>query len=266
MIIAPIQDPYLRTLVRRAALPEEDVFHLFEDVHQAVQFGYPRVMICQAEDRGTLPDFISGRGTALPVLALAQPTVRSWETAWRADGLAVSRVDDSALRLRALIGSAAKPSSWIESLFSDLTQTVGRGLPAEFRGFARRILEFPIRYVSLKAVGESVGLSAGALKARFRRRGLPSPYRYLRWFRLLAAARALGDPDETILTLSVRLGFASDGNFCRWVRATSGHNPSDLRDWNVRLLLLIRMAEDCLPNGVLERWKALEGLFLREVA
>jgi AraC-like DNA-binding protein len=192
--------------------------------------------------------------------------VRGWEAAWEADGLAVDRVDDSALRLRRLIEKTTNGTGWVEGIFSDLVHTVGRGLPSELRGFARRVLEFPVRYSSLTALGEAVDLTAGALKARFRRRGLPSPYKYLRWFRLLAAARALEDPRETILTTSFRLGFSSDGNFCRWVQATSGYNPSDLRDWNIRLLLLIRMAEECLPNGVLARWESLEGLFLREVA
>jgi AraC-like DNA-binding protein len=267
MIIAPIQDRYLRGLVRRAALPEEDVFYCFDDVRLALRFGYPRVLISRAEDQGGgVSNLLAVARGDLPVLALAGPTVRSWEAAWQAQGLAVSRVDDSALRLRALIKSTANSSNWIEALFSDLTHTLGQGLPSEFRGFARRILEFPFRYSSLRAVGNSVDVSPGALKARFRRRHLPSPSRYLRWFRLLAAARVLEDPDETILTASFRLGFASDGNFCRWVRATSGHNPSDLRDWNVRLSLLIRMAEECLSNGVLERWKTLGGLFLREVA
>jgi AraC-like DNA-binding protein len=106
----------------------------------------------------------------------------------------------------------------------------------------------------------------GALKARFRRRGLPSPSRHLRWFRLLAAARVLSDPDETVLSAAYRLGFASDGNFCRWIRATSGLSPSTLRSWNGRLLVLVRLAEECLPEGSLDEWEDLGGLFLREVA
>jgi AraC-like DNA-binding protein len=134
------------------------------------------------------------------------------------------------------------------------------------RGFSRRILEFPIRYASLAAVGEAFGISTGALKARFRRRGLPSPSHYLRWFRLLAAARVLSDPRETTLSASYRLGFESDGNFCRWIRANSGMTPSSLRDWNGRLLLLVRLAESCLPNGALDAWESFGELFLREVA
>jgi AraC-like DNA-binding protein len=161
---------------------------------------------------------------------------------------------------------AARGSDWVETVFSDLTHTVGRGLPANLRGFSRRVLEFPIKYSSLASVGETFGISTGALKGRFRRRGLPSPSRYLRWFRLLTAARVLSDPYETTLTASYRLGFASDGNFCRWVQATSGVTPSSLRDWNSRLLLLVRFAEECLNNGTLDEWESFGDLFLRQVA
>jgi AraC-like DNA-binding protein len=160
----------------------------------------------------------------------------------------------------------AEASEWVEGVFSDLTHTVGRRLPSNLRGFSRRILEFPIRYSSLAEVGQAFGISAGALKARFRRRGLPSPSRYLRWFRLLAAARVLSDPYETTLSASYRLGFASDGNFCRWIQAHSGVTPSALRNWNGRLLLLVRLAEDCLSNGALDEWESFGDLFLRKVA
>ena len=266
MILAPIQDRTLRASVRRAALPEEDVFHRPHDVREALQFGYPRLLVCRAEDQRRLRRELPTSELAVPVLALGDPTLRVWEDAWEADGLALSRIDDSALRLRALIEKAAEESSWVEGIYSDLTHTVGRGLPKEFRGFSRRILEFPFRYSRLATLGEVFGLSAGAMKARFRRRGLPSPSRYLRWFRLLTASRVLADPEETTLTASYRLGFASDGNFCRWVRATSGMTPSALRSWNGRLLTLVRMADECLPPSSLDAWESFGGLFLRQVA
>ena len=135
-----------------------------------------------------------------------------------------------------------------------------------FRGFARRVLEFPRHYSSVEVVGGTRGLTSGALKARFRRRGLPSPAVYLRWLRLLAAARVLSDPRETILSASFRMGFASDGNFCRWVQATSGLSPSSLREWNGRLFVLVRLAEECLSPSSLESWPRLDEVFLSEVA
>lgn len=253
-------------VVRRAALPEEDVFHGLEDVREGLRFGYPRLFICEARHQRNLIARLSLQSAELPVLVISEPKLREWESAWEVDGLAVSPLDDSALRLRRLMEKTARGPNWVESLFSDLTSTLGHGLPPELRGFARRILELPCRYASLASLGEAFGLSAGALKARFRRRDLPSPSRYLRWFRLLAVAQILRDPEETTLKASFRMGFASDGNFCRWVRATSGLTPSALRDWNGRLLLLIRMADDCFPPGSLRRWESLEGLFLRQVA
>ena len=266
MIIAPVRDPSLRTIIRRAALPVEDVFHELHEVRSALRFGYPRLLICRAGNQKAIRDLLPlGQGD-VPILALAQPTLRSWAKAWGADGLAVSPLDDSALRLRQIIRCTAANTDWVERVFADLTQAIGRGLPLEFRGFARRVLEFPLNYSSVEALGETAGLSPGALKARFRRKGLPSPSRYLRWLRLLAAAQVLSDPRETILTASFRLGFASDGNFCRWVRATSGLSPSLLREWNGRLLVVMSLVQECLPESSLDGWRRLGGVFLRDVA
>ena len=266
MILAPVSSLGLRTAVRRAALPEEDVFHRMEDVREALHFGFPRLILYEADERFRIHREVSTLDPALPVLVVAQPTLRNWESAWRADGLAVRRIDDSALRLRSLIQKTARSSPWVEGVFSDLTQRLGEGLPGELRGFCRRVLEFPARYSSLVELGNAAGLSPGALKARFRRRGLPSPSRYLRWLRLAAAARILSDEEETILSTSFRLGFNSDGNFCRWVQATSGLPPSALRGRSGRMLLLLGLVEECFPKGALEGWRSLNGLFMREVA
>jgi AraC-like DNA-binding protein len=266
MIIAPIQDRVLLAAVNRAALPEEDVFHRLEDVDRALRFGYPRLLVCRGEDQRRLRRDLPFGDSNVPILAVGDPTLRNWEDAWESQGLAISRIDDSALRLRSLIEETATVADWVEGVFSDLTHIVGRGLPANLRGLSRRIMEFPVRYSSLAAVGAAFGISAGALKARFRRRDLPSPSRYLRWFRLITAARVLADPRETTLSTSYRLGFESDGNFCRWIRANSGMTPSSLRDWNGRLLLLVRLAEDCLSNGALDAWESFGDLFLRQVA
>jgi AraC-like DNA-binding protein len=266
MILAPISDSRLRATVRRAALPEEDVLFLMEDVQEAMQFAFPRLFMYQTDDLEWIRRAVSSLDPGIPVLALTQPALNRWESAWRVEGLAVRRIDDSALRLRSLIQKAAGSSPWVEGIFADLTQRLGHGLPGELRGFCRRVLEFPSRYSSLSHLSEVVGLSSGALKARFRRRGLPSPSKYLRWFRLAAAARVLADPEETILSASLRMGFNSDGNFCRWVNATSGLSPTALRARGGRMLLLLGMAEECFPEGSLERWGSLGGLFLRDVA
>jgi AraC-like DNA-binding protein len=266
MILAPIQDPTLRTIVRRAALPEEDVFHREEDVREALLFGHSRLLVCRSEEQDRIRDFFAPEVSSIPILTLADPTLQSWRRAWASNGMAVSQIDDSALRLRGLMSEAGRTAEWVESVFSDLSQTIGQGLPREFRGFSRRVLESPVRYSTLESLGEAFGLSAGAMKARFRRRGLPSPYLLLSWFRLLAAAQILAEPSETILSASFQMGFTSDGNFCRWVSLTSGLTPSDLREWNGRLLLIVRLAERFLSEEQLGAWKSFGGLFLRDVA
>jgi len=266
MILAPISDPFLRSAVRRAALPEEDVFHTPEDVRDACRFGFPRLVVFRPGDGPAGKWNLSRVDSHIPTLALTSPTLRNWESAWRMKGLAVSKVDDSALRLRTLMLQAGQGNRWVEEFLSDLSLVLGRGLPSVMRGMARRVMEYPTRYLSLEDLGGIAGLTPGALKGRFRRRDLPSPARYLRWFRVSAAAHVLADPVVTTLAASYRMGFASDGNFCRWVQATCGLPTSVLRRRSGRTILLIRLAESCFPNGSLERWASLEDIFLRAVA
>ncbi len=266
MILAPVTDPVFRATVRRAAFPDEDVLHRREEVLRGLHFGFPRLVVCRSEDWSDLPAHLRAPEPPVPVLTVASASLRDWEAAWQAGGLAVRRIDDTALRLRSLIQDTALRSGWAEGFFSDLTALLGGSIPGEVRGLARRVVEFPSNYPSLQHLREVSGLSPGALKARFRRRGLPSPSRYLKWFRLVAAARVLSQPGETTLTASYRLGFASDGNFCRWVRRTSGLAPSMLRGRGGRTLLMVRLAEACFPAGALDRWESLGGMFLRKVA
>ena len=266
MILAPTGDRHLRLVIRRAARPDEDVFHRWEDVYEAMYGGDPRLLICRVEEQGRLRRQGALFVEDLPFLAVAESTLKLWECAWMADGLAIERVDDSALRLRRIIEKTARGPDWVDAIFADLTRAVGRPLPSDLKGFARRVLEFPARYSSSSTLAGAFGLSPGALKARFRRRGIPSPSRHLRWFRLLAAQRVLSVSGATIFSASLRLGFASDGNFCRWVQGTSGLAPSDLRTGSGRLLLLFKMAEDCLSARGLEGWETFGGLFLSKVA
>lgn len=123
----------------------------------------------------------------ISTLAITRATLQGWEFARHAQGPAVSRIDDSALRLRALIRTAAGSSNWVDGIFADLTLILGHGLPSDFKRFARRVMEYPSRYSSLSDLGRILDAFPGALKARFRRRGLPSPSTYLRWFRVVAA-------------------------------------------------------------------------------
>lgn len=266
MILAPLTDPILRATVRRAALPEEDVFHRIGDVSQAMRFGFPRLLVHQPEDRFSTSIEKEAWARKIPVLGITGSTLKRWESAWRAQGLAMSRIDVSALRLRALMRAASGAPGWVDAVFADLSLILGCGLPADFKGFARRVMEYPARYSSLSDLGHFLNPSPGALKARFRRRGLPSPSTYLRWFRVMAAGKLLADPQQTTLTSSFRMGFTSDGNFCRWVQATSGYPPSALRGREGRMLVLLRLATETFPPGAMEAWGNLGGIFLREIA
>lgn len=262
MILAPLPDGNLRAVVRRAALPEEDVLYGEEEVRVAAELGFPRLLLCRTEDEDRLRWRVLRRSPGIPVLGLTGPVLRSRDLGWRSQGLAVGRVDDLAARLRILLARTASTSEWVEGLFADLVLVLGRSLPGEFRGFSRRVLEFPSRYAFLGDLERAAGLTPGALKARFRRRGLPSPSLYLRWFRVWAAARVLSDPAETTLTTAFRLGFSSDGNFCRWVRDVSGLTPSAIRGREGRTLLLLRMTDACFPEDAVERFESLRGLFV----
>ena len=266
MILAPIPDFRSRSIVRRAALAEEDVFHQPSVIVQALQLGYPRLFLARRVDWVRYRPYLQSAHERVPALVLGQVSLAQDGPGWNNEGKGAAGIDESAIRLRALFSEVTERRDWVEGVFSDLTRILGEGLPLEVRGFFRRALEFPALYGSLRQAGEMYGLSPGALKARFRRRELPSPSTYLRWLRLVAAGRILADPEETVLSASYRMGFASDGNFCRWVSSVSGMNPSALRDWDGRLHLLIRLADECLHPGSLEKWRSFRGLFLRSVA
>jgi AraC-like DNA-binding protein len=175
-------------------------------------------------------------------------------------------MDDSAIRLRRLMQAASFGPTWVEGLFADLTLMLGRGIPPNLRGFARRVMEYPVRYAGLQALESVTKVSSGALKARFRRRDRPSPAIYLRWFRMAAAARLLSELGHKTLTASFQMGFSSDGNFCRWVQSTTGLAPSAFRDRDGRMLLLLNMVQECLPPGSVDAWGTLGTIFLRDVA
>lgn len=266
MIVALLSDSFLRATVRKAALPDEDVFWAPEDVREALDRGFPRLAVHASGESHPLgpPDRVIPSG--LPSLVLTPPTLRTWERSRRSGGFAVSRIDDHGHRLRRLMHSLSGPIPWVERIFRHLRQLTGGGLPAPLRGLGRRVLEFPSRYEDLHALSDLTGLSRGALKARFRRRDLPSPYTYLRWFRVLAAAHVLGDPDVTTEEAAFRTGLHSSGNLCRYVQEVSGLAPSDLRKASSGTRLVAGFARECLSAGHREGWRRLEDLFLEEAA
>lgn len=266
MIVALLSDPFLRATVQKGALPDEDVFWTPDDVRLALEQGYPRLGIHASEDPHPLGDprrIVPGE---VPLVALTRPTLRAWESARRSDGFAVSRIDDHGRRLRGLMQAKGASLPWVERIFRDLGRAAGVGLPRPLRGFGRRILELPAGYEDLHAMADLTGLTRGALKARFRRRDLPSPYTYLRWFRVLAASHVLSDPDTTTEEAAFRLGLHSSGNFCRFVQEVSGLAPSEIRDSVGRTRLIAAFVRECLTKEQVEGWKSLDDLFLAGAA
>jgi AraC-like DNA-binding protein len=161
---------------------------------------------------------------------------------------------------------AAGPVYWVDETFRGMSRVVGRPVPVAFRGLARRVLEFPSAYADLYALSELSGVSPGALKARFRRRGLASPSVYLRWLRILAAGHLLSEPGATTLSASYRLGISSDGNFCRWLRGATGLRPRDVKGAEGMTRLLVAFGMRLLDAPACEAWASLDDLFLRRVA
>lgn len=265
MVLAFLTDPFLRAVVRRAALPDEDVFWNPDDVLEAARRGFPRLAVTADADSHPLagPDQVA---PWIPVLTIEETTLRSWRDAHRMVGFAVRRVDDHGRRLRTLMARSASPERWVNGIFRDLSSAAGRSLPPSFRGMGRRVLEFPSRYRDLGSLAGLSGISRGALKARFRRRDLPSPYTYLRWFRVLSSLHLLEDEELTTEEAAHRVGLHSSGNFCRYVADVSGFAPSELRTWVPRMRILTRFVEECLDSAQLEAWTALDELFLDQAA
>lgn len=264
MIVSPLSNAFLRQAVRRAALPDEDVFWKPQEVRDAISRGFPRLLVYAPGDPHPLsaPHVLDEVG--LPTLALTDATVRVWDEERRATGFAVSRVDDHGARLRRLMQEAAGPLPWVEGVFRDLVRASGVGIPPVLRGLGRRVMEFPSRYDDLHALSDLTGLTRAALKARFRRRELPSPYTYLRWFRVLAAAHLL-DHEMTTGEVAYRVGLHSSGNLCRYVQEVSGMSPNELRGPQGRARRLAVFAGRCLGRSRLEAWESLDRLFLRDV-
>ena len=266
MITALLSDPFLRAAVRRAALPEEDVVWGTGLVSAALEHGSPRLLIHVPEERHPLLRSAERLSPDTPVLSLTRATLRGWEASRRARGVLVGRVEDTAGRLRVEIRHHAAATPRVDDVFRALTRAGGQPLPRGFRGMARRVLEFPSRYTDLHDLADLSDVSRGALKARFRRRGLPSPYTYLRWLRVLAVADALSDPDATTASVAYRLGFTSGGNLCRFVQTTAEMPPSRIRTSAGRAAVLATMAVELLRPELLEGWADLDELFLRRVA
>lgn len=264
MIVANLKAPLLRAAATRAAHPEEDVVLDPILAAEAMAYGYPRLMIHLASDGVDVP-FLTLNAN-IPVLMVRQATLARWENERKAEAPHEPRVRFFAGRLRFLVEHEATPAVWVDRTLGELSRAAGAPLPRALRAFGRRILEFPSHYADLYPLAEASGVSRGALKARFRRRDLPSPYTYLRWFRMIACAHVLSDRRVTIARAARRLGFTSDGNLCRAMLSLTGMTPTQartVRGWN---RLLISFAWMYLGAESRRAWQDLEDLFIRRVA
>jgi len=198
-----------------------------------------------------------------PTFALERSLLSRWESERQAEARHEPRLDYLTRRLRALIDKQAHEANWVDRALADLSRAAGAPLPATLRSFGRRILEFPTHYTDLHSMAEVCGTSRGALKVRFRRRGLESPYTYPQ---MLAVAYMLSDRSVTVAASAHRLGFTSDGNLCRTMMSLTGLTPTEVRTvrgWN---RLLINFAWNYLTAPALATWDGFDELFEHEVA
>lgn len=260
MIVVRTSDPYLRKAAIRAAHWEEDVITDARRGREAIEWGWPRLVIGDDLPKG----LVSLRG--VPHLNVGEDLRRKWEADRRSHELPPTRLDSLSERLAAEIDRHTRERSWVDQALADLSRASGARMPTPLRAFGRRIMEFPAHYTSLKPLASTCGTTRGALKARFRRRGLDSPSAYLRWFRLLAVAHVLEDPSVTVASAARRLGFTSDGNLCRMMWNVAGMNPTEVRLPQGRNRLRLTFAWRLLSAEALEGWATMDDLFDRRVA
>lgn len=257
MIVAYVREPRTVAALEAATLPEEDLFVGRAVGMDALHRGFPRLLVLgSGEER----PFLSAGGSDLPVLTLTAERRSTWPPP---TSVAVGSGGDLEARLRAAVRATAPSRTWVDELFRGMGAIAGRPLPAPFRGFCRRVLEFPAHYADLHPVADLTGFTRGALKARFRRRGLRSPAEHLRWLRVLAVGHVLSQPGMTTGEAAYRLGFTSSGNLCRAVQATSGISAGDLRSPSGRGHLLIRFSHRFLAGSEVAEWSRFAELFLR---
>lgn len=266
MIVALLSDPVLRAALLRAAHPEEDVFFDALSCARALEQGFPRLVVHVPRDEHVLGAMVKRLERRLPTLVVHDATLQRWEAERRQGPVPAPRVEHAAARLRGMLATVPRDVVWVDRALRDIQRAAGARLPDPLRGFARRIMEFPARYDDLHRVAQVADLSRGALKARFRRRSLESPYAHLRWFRIMAAAHVLSDPEVTTLQAAHRLGFTSAGNLCRAVQSVTSLTPTELRTTQGWSRLVTTFAARYLDRESLAAWDDLDDLFLRGVA
>ncbi len=260
MIVVQLSDPRLRRAVCRAAHEDEDVIADARQAPLAIEWGYPRLIVHDREHRRILADNDSR------ALEIDDDTLRRWEAERLSKELPSAWMSFVTGRLSLLMDRSCTEPNWAGRTVADLERATGQRLPFGLKSVGRRILEFPYQYSTLHPIADQCCLSRGALKARFRRRGLSSPSTYLRWFRTMAVGHLLSDQSVTVAECAHRLGFSSAGNLCRMLSSVSGLTPSEVRTLSGRNGLLIDFAFQHLSTDALDAWASLDNVFKRRVA
>lgn len=262
MIIGYTTNPVLRNALLLAARPEEDVVLTPDRVDEALTFGYPRLVVRESDEGTGVP--VTDRG--VPILTLSRETLARWDAERREAPVPTTRVAWTADRLRGLLEQESAAPSWVDRTLGELGRLTGKPLPSGLRAFGRRVMEFPSHYDDLHPLAEACGTTRGALKARFRRRDLPSPSLYLRWFRIMAVAYTLADRSVTVAQVASRMGYTSDGNLCRTMLSLTRLTPTETRTLHGWNRLVISFAWNFLGAEHLEAWRDLEDLFQQRAA
>lgn len=255
MIVVQAHDPSLRKAAVRAAHSEEDVVFEGRLLQSALEYGFPRLLV---REGGRRPGFTP---VDVPVLEIDDAKRRRWEHERLAEELPRTRLDHLTQQLSIEFARVGRGDSWADRALSDLSRAAGARLPGSLRSFGRRIMEYPVHYTTLFPLATACGTTRGALKARFRRRGLPTPSTYLRWFRLLAVAEVLSDHDVTVADAARRCGFTSDGNLCRMMAKVTSMTPTEARSLHGRRTMLLAFVWKHLRVDDLEGWAALDDIF-----
>lgn len=264
MIAALLRDPFLRGVVEAAAHRDEDVVAAVEEVLRVLRTAHPRVLVVDthhADHHGVR----EAAARNVPVVWVRETDVERWEEARRCEFPPPPRLAFHAVRLRAVLPGGAPTR--VERVLAELARLAGRPLPHAFRAVARRVLDDPGRYTVVEDLEAMAGAGADALRARFRRRDLPSPAECLRWLRLLAVVIRLVDARGTTTTeVALGAGFTSPGNLARSTRALIGRLPGELRHPAAETEVMLRLAGVLLAEERLEAWESLEGIGAAEAA
>ena len=110
---------------------------------------------------------------------------------------------------------------------------------------------------------QHAGLTPGAMRARFRRRGLRSPFAYTVRLRTLSACELLARQDVTTSSVAYHMGYSSSGNFCRAFLNLTGLRPSAGATVQGRLAVMTSFVSDLMRPDQLEKWDDIGPLFVR---